>query len=69
MISEEEIEEWWERNIDNYIKNYARWNKLSFAQAQAKFFTEIHEKFLESILQALQKLMKSCSWDKRKVDS
>lgn len=29
MISEEEIREWWERKIDNYIKNYARQNKMS----------------------------------------
>ena len=49
MISEEEIREWWERKIDNYIKNHARWNKLSLMQAQAKIFTETHEKILESI--------------------
>ena len=49
MISEEESREWWERKIDNYIKNYARWNKLSFVQEQAKFLTETHEKFLEGI--------------------
>ena len=61
MISEEEIREWWERKIDNYIKNYARRNKLSLAQAQAKNFTETHEIFLESIPQALQKLLQSCS--------
>ena len=61
MISEEEIREWWERKIDNYIKNYARWNKLSFIQAQDKFLTETHEKFLESILQAFEKILKNCS--------
>ena len=61
MISEDEIREWWERKIDNYIKNYARQNKLSLTQAQAKNFTETHETFLKSILQALQKLLKSCS--------
>ena len=38
MISEEEIRVWWERKIENYIKNYARRNKLSLAQAKAKFF-------------------------------
>ena len=42
MISEEEIREWWERKIENYIKNYARWNKLSLMQEQAKNFTETH---------------------------
>ena len=61
MISEEEIREWWERNIDNYIKNYARRNKLSFVQAQAKFLTETHEKFLESILQVFKKYLKNYS--------
>ena len=60
MISEEEIRDRWERKIDNYIKNYARRNKLSLAQAKAKIFRETHEKILESIPQALQKL-KSCS--------
>ena len=59
MISEEDIKEWWERKIDNYIKNYARRNKLSFAQAQAKFITEAREKFLESIPQAFENFLKS----------
>ena len=61
MISKEEIKEWWERKIDNYIKNYARQNKLSFVQAQEKFLTETHKKFLEGIPQALEKFLKSCS--------
>ena len=69
MISKEEIGEWWERKIDNYIKNYAWQNKLSLAQAQAKIFTETHEKFLKGISQALQKLLNSCSWTKSKVNS
>ena len=59
MISEEDIREWWERKIDNYIKNYTWRNKLSFVQAQAKFLTETHEKFLESIPQAFGKFLKS----------
>ena len=61
MISEEEIREWWERKIDNYIKKYAQQNKLSFLQAQEKFLTKTHEKFLESIPQALEKFLNSCS--------
>ena len=61
MISEEEIKEWWERKIDNYIKNYARRNKLSFVQAQAKFLTETHEKFLEGIPQAFENFLKNGS--------
>ena len=61
MISEEEIKEWWERKIDNYIKNYAWWNKLSFIQAKEKFLTETHDKFLESIPQAFENFLKNCS--------
>ena len=61
MISEEEIKVWWERKIDNYIKNYARWNKLSLAQAKEIFFIETHEKFLERIPQSIQKLLQCCS--------
>ena len=61
MISEEEIKVWWERKIENRIKNYARRNKLNLAQAKVNFFMETHEKFLESIPQAIQKLLKSCS--------
>ena len=61
MIIEEEIKDCWERKIDNYIKNYARWNKLSLAQAKEIFFTETHETFLESIPQAFQKSLQSCS--------
>ena len=61
MISEEDIREWWERKIDNYIKNYAQRNKLSFVQAQAKFLTETHEKFVEGIPQVLENFLKSCS--------
>ena len=69
MISEEEIRLWWERKIDNYIKNYARWNKLSLAQEKEKFFIETHEKFLESIPQGFQKLLQICSWAKHKIDN
>ena len=69
MIGEEEIREWRERKIDNYIKNYTWWNKLSLAQAQEMFFTETYKKFLESIPQELQKLLKTCSWAKRKVNN
>ena len=61
MISEEEIREWWERKIDNYIKNYTRQNKLSFIQAQEKFLTETHEKLLKNIPQAFEKFIKSYS--------
>ena len=61
MISEEDIREWWERKIENYIKNYEQQNKLSFVQAQAKFLTKTHETFLESIPQAFENFLKICS--------
>ena len=61
MISEEEIREWWERKIKNYIRNYARRKKLSLAQVKEIFFTQTHEQFLERIPQAFQKLLRSCS--------
>lgn len=32
MLSEEEICEWWNRKIENYLKNYARRNKLTLTQ-------------------------------------
>ena len=57
MISEQEIKYWWERKIANYLQNYARRNKLTIAQAKEKFFTETHEKFVESVPQFLKKLL------------
>ena len=49
MISEEEIREWWNRKVSNYIQNYARRNSLTIAPAREKFFIETNEKFVESI--------------------
>ena len=49
MISEQDIKEWWERNIKNYLQNYARRNKLTIAQAKEKFFTKKNEQFVESV--------------------
>ena len=60
MISEEEMREWWNRKISNYIHNYARRNNLTIAQARARFFTETHEKFIELIPQELKKFI-DCS--------
>ena len=57
MISEKEIKEWWEHKIANYLQNYTRRNKLTIAQAKEKFFTETHEKFVESVPQFLKKLL------------
>ena len=57
MLSEEEIREWWNKKVSNYIQNYARRNSLTIAQARARFFKETHEKFIESIPQELKKFI------------
>ena len=57
MISEKDIKNWWECKIENYLQNYARRNKLNIAQSKEKFFTETHEKFVDSVPQNLKKLM------------
>ena len=57
MISEQEIKYWWEHKIANYLQNYIRRNKLTISHAKEKFFTETHEKFVESVPQFLKKLL------------
>ena len=57
MISKKDIKDWWERKIANYLQNYAQRNRLMTAQAKARFFTETHEKFVESVPQLLKKLL------------
>ena len=46
-----------ERKIENYLQNYTRRNRLMTAQAKERFFTETHEKFVESMPQLLKKLL------------
>ena len=57
MISEQEIKDWWERKVENYLQNYTRRNRLTNAQAKGIFFIETHEKFVESVPQILKKLL------------
>ena len=57
MISEQEIKDWWEHKVANYLQNYARRNRLTIAQAKERFFIEMHEKFLELVPQLLKKLL------------
>ena len=57
MISEQEIKDWWECKIENYLQNYARRNKLTTTQAKERFFTETHEKFVELVTQLLNNLL------------
>ena len=57
MIPEQEIKDWWDRKVANYLQNYARRNRLTVAKAKAIFFTETHEKFVESVPQLLKQLL------------
>ena len=57
MIREQEIKDWWDRKIANYLQNYARRNRLIVAEAKAIFFTETHEKLVESVSQILKQLL------------
>ena len=57
MILEQEIKHWWEHKVANYLQNYAQRDRLMVAQAKERFFTEIDEKFVESIPQLLKKLL------------
>ena len=57
MISEQQIKDGWESKIANYLQNYARRNKITISQVKEKFFTETHEKFVESMPQFLKKLL------------
>ena len=57
MISEQEIKNWWERKIENYLQNYTRRNRLTIAQAKEKLFTKTHDMFVESVPDILKKLL------------
>ena len=57
MISEQEIKDWWECKVANYLQNYTQRNRLTIAQEKARFFTETHENFVESVPQLLKKLL------------
>ena len=57
MIPEKEIKDWWARKVVNYLQNYARRNRLTVAEAKAIFFTETHEKFIESVPQLLKQFL------------
>ena len=57
MIPEQEIKDWWDRKVVNYLQNYARRNRLTVTEAEARFFTETHEKFVESVPQLLKQLL------------
>ena len=74
MISEHEIKDWWDRKVANYLQNYAQRKKLTIAQAKARFFTETHEKFVESVPQLLKKLLdekstRDCTPDEQMIFS
>ena len=57
MISKQEIKDWWEHKIENYLQNYVRRNRLTTAQEKERFFTKTHEKFVESVPHLLKELL------------
>ena len=57
MIPKQEIKDWWERKIANYLQNYTRRNRLSIAEAKAIFFTDTHENFVEPVPHLLKQLL------------
>ena len=57
MIPEQEIKDWWDRKVANYLQNYARRNRLTVTEAKARVFTKTHEKFVESVPQLLKQLL------------
>ena len=57
MILEQDIKEWWEHKIENYLQNYTRRNNLTNSQVKENFFTETHEKFVELVPMFLKKLL------------
>ena len=64
MIPEQEIKDWWDRKVANYLQNYARRNRLTVAQAKEIFFTKMHEKIVESMPQILKKFLdEKVGWD------
>ena len=57
MILEQEIKDWLEHKIANYLQNYTRRNKLTISWEKDKFFNEIHKNFVESVPQLLKRLL------------
>ena len=57
MIPEQEIKDWWECKVANHLQNYTRRNILTIAQVKEIFFTEMHEKFVESVPHILKKFL------------
>lgn len=59
MINDREIQEWWTKKLENYLKNYSRRNKMTLAQVRRKLFTETHENYLNLSLLSLSNSLKS----------
>ena len=57
MIPKQETKDCWEHKVANYLQNYALRNRLTVAQEKEFFFTETHEKFVESVPQHLKKFL------------
>ena len=61
MISEEEIFEWWNPKNENYLKNYAKRNKLTLMQVRDNFFIKTHKTFLETIPSEIKRFLRNHS--------
>ena len=57
MISEQEIKDWWECKVANYLQNYTQRNRLMTSEAKERLFTETHEMFVESVPHLLKKIL------------
>ena len=57
MIPEQDIKDWWDRKVANYLQNYTRRNRLTVTEARARFFIETHENFFKSVPQLLNQLL------------
>jgi hypothetical protein len=49
MLTLEDICEWWEHKIMNYIKKYGQINRLMLVEACNKLFSYMPEQFMEAI--------------------
>ena len=57
MIPEQEIKDWWECKIANYLQNYPQRNRLTVAEEKEIFFIEMHENFVELVPQLLKNFL------------
>lgn len=47
MLNLKEIQVWWERMTDNYLRHHTQTNQLSIIESMEKNFTRVHNKLIE----------------------